>query len=112
MRGSSCSAAARVAQLRQPRSLHHAAYQGRHELHVSGHEAVIRMDQLPGTAVRTCLLEDRMEAEVKGVLSGPATSSCLGARVIEGPGPEVGSGREKQSTVNSEDEGNSLSSPP
>lgn len=52
-----------------------ALYQGRHELHVSGHEAVVGMDQLPSTAVQTGLLEGRQgEAEAKDVLPGPSPS--------------------------------------
>lgn len=75
---SSCSAAARH-KLRQPsrRPAMRARCTRAKEPYVSGHEAVIRMDQLPGTAVRICLLEDRMGQKSKEscqVLPQP----CLG----------------------------------
>ena len=58
------------------------------------------MDQLPGTAVQTCLLEGRQDGSRSQ--RSPVRScrnSSLGARVIERPGPEVGEVAEERSSL-------------
>lgn len=58
------------------------------------------MDQLPGTAVQTCLLEGRQDGSRSQ--RSPVRScrnSSLGERVIERPGPEVGEAAKDRSSI-------------
>lgn len=87
-----------------------ALHQGRHELHIGGHEAVVGMDQLPSTAVQAGLLEGR-QGGGRGQRWPVRCVSCLplpslGARVKERLGQRLkGSGGRRKS-------GSLLGSPP
>lgn len=48
-----------------------ALHDGRHQRHVGAHQAVVGMDQLPGTAVQALLLQDRRVSVARGTPGPP-----------------------------------------